>query len=167
MASEKKMTLYEIDSAIMECVDMETGEVLDFEKLEQLNLAREQKIEGVALYIKNLLSVAASIKEEENALAERRKAKENKAARLKEYLGKVLDGNPFETAKVALSFRGSQAVEITDELGLLEWLERNDMGDCVRYKAPEISKGEVAKLLKAGVEVPGAALSVRQNLQIK
>lgn len=166
MAS-KKMTLYEINSAIMECVDLETGEILDFERLEQLNLAREQKIEGVALGIKNLQSEATSIKAEEMALAERRKAKEAEAARREEWLGKVLDGIPFETARVALGFRRSQAVEINDAFGLLEWLERNGRDDCLRYKAPEISKSEVAKLLKAGVEVPGAALIERQNLQIK
>lgn len=28
------MTLYEIDSAIMDCVDEETGEIIDLEKLE-------------------------------------------------------------------------------------------------------------------------------------
>ena len=31
------MTLYEIDSAIMDCVDEETGEIIDLEKLEALN----------------------------------------------------------------------------------------------------------------------------------
>jgi len=31
--AKEKMSLYEIDRAILECLDMETGEILDFEKL--------------------------------------------------------------------------------------------------------------------------------------
>lgn len=38
-----RMTLYEIDSAIMDCVDEETGEIIDLEKLEALNIERDKK----------------------------------------------------------------------------------------------------------------------------
>ena len=47
------MTLYEIDSAIMDCVDEETGEIIDLEKLEALNIERDKKVEGIALAVKN------------------------------------------------------------------------------------------------------------------
>lgn len=160
-------TLYEINNAILECCDMETGEILDVERLEQLQLEKEQKIEGVALYIKNLDAEAAALKAEEAALADRRKAKENKAARLKEYLASALNGQKFETARVRLSFRTSTGVEISDELTLLTWLEKNHKDHCIRYKLPEISRSEVGKLLKAGEEMPGAALVERSNLQMK
>lgn len=160
-------TLYEINSAILDCCDMETGEILDFERLEQLQLEKEQKIEGVALYIKNLDAEAAALKAEEAALAERRKAKENKAKRLKEYLTNALAGQKFETARVRLSFRSSTKVEISDELALLTWLEKNHQDQCVKYKLPDINKTEVGKLLKAGQEMPGAALVESSNLQMK
>lgn len=166
MATEKR-TLYEIDQAILDCLDAETGEILDFEQLEQLQVERDQKIEGVALYIKELNGAAAAIKAEEDALAERRKAKEAKAARLKEYLNKALGGQAFETARVRLSFRRSTKVEITDTIALLEWLEDNRKENCLTYKMPEISKSEVGKLIKAGEEVPGATLTESQNLQLK
>lgn len=42
------MTLYEIDSTIMDCVDEETGEIIDLEKLEALNIERDKKVEGIA-----------------------------------------------------------------------------------------------------------------------
>ena len=35
-----KMTLYDIDAAILECVDEETGEIVDVEKLENLLIER-------------------------------------------------------------------------------------------------------------------------------
>ena len=44
------MNLYQIDSALAECVDAETGEILDVEKLLELNMAREQKIENIASF---------------------------------------------------------------------------------------------------------------------
>lgn len=166
MANEK-MTLYEINNAILECCDEETGEILDCERLEQLQLEKEQKIEGVALYIKNLEAEAAALKAEETALADRRKVKEAKAKRLKEYLTGALAGDKFETARVRLSFRTSTGVEISDELALLTWLEKNHKDQCIKYKLPEISKSEVGKLLKAGEEMPGAALVERSNLQMK
>ena len=39
-------TLYEIEQAIMDCVDLETGEIIDIEKLDQLQMDREVKIEN-------------------------------------------------------------------------------------------------------------------------
>ena len=38
------MKLYEIDNAILECIDMETGEVIDAEKLDALNMEREDVV---------------------------------------------------------------------------------------------------------------------------
>lgn len=161
------MKLYEIDSAILACIDGETGEILDTDRLEELQLQREQKLEGVALYIKTLSADVAAIKAEENALAERRKAKEAKATRLKEYLSNALCGQKFETARVRLSYRSSTSLEISDEFALLAYLEKAGKDDCIRYKMPEIKASEVTKLIKAGEEVPGATLQEKQNLQIK
>lgn len=169
MANEKR-SLYEINSEILACleaVDVETGELLEWERLEELQVEKEQKLEGVALYIKDLLGDADKIKAEEKALAERRKAKEAKADRLKEYLTNALDGQKLETPRVRLSFRASTGVEINDELALLTWLEKNHQDQCIKYKMPEISKSEVGKLLKAGQEMPGAALVERSNLQMR
>lgn len=69
-------TLYEIDAAILECVDAETGEIIDPDALTALTMQREQKIENVALYYKNLLSDAAQYKAEKDVFAEKeRRAK--------------------------------------------------------------------------------------------
>ena len=42
-------SLYEIDQEILDCVDAESGEILDVEKLDALQMERERKLEGVAL----------------------------------------------------------------------------------------------------------------------
>ena len=161
------MNLYEIDQAILDCMDSETGEVVDLESLESLNMEREKKIENIALFIKNLDAESAAIKAEEKSLSDRRKAKENKAARLKEYLSDALAGQAMETAKVRLFFRKSTRVNVEDSRTLLDYLEASGLDNCIKYKEPEIATYEVGKLLKSGMELPGAALVENRNLQIK
>ena len=56
------MTIYDIDNAILECIDMETGEIIDTDKLNELELERESKIEGVACWIKDLKAEAEALK---------------------------------------------------------------------------------------------------------
>ena len=84
------MTLYEIDNAILECIDLETGEIIDIDKLNELQLKKETKIENVALWIKDLKAEAEAIKAEKLALAERQRVAENKAESLKRWLAFAL-----------------------------------------------------------------------------
>ena len=77
------MTIYEIDQAIMECVDLETGEIIDTEKLDKLQMERDAKLENVACWIKDLKAEAEALKNEKQALAERQKVAENKMESLK------------------------------------------------------------------------------------
>ena len=71
--------LYEIDNEILSCVDLETGEVIDTEKLDALQMEREKKVEAVACWVKDLKAEAEAIKAEKQILADRQKAAENKA----------------------------------------------------------------------------------------
>lgn len=48
------MTLYEINEAIMACVDVETGEIIDLDRLNALEMERDRKISNVACWIKDL-----------------------------------------------------------------------------------------------------------------
>jgi ssDNA-binding Zn-finger/Zn-ribbon topoisomerase 1 len=72
------MNLYEIAAAITALVDPETGELLDFDAFDALNLERERKIENIGCWIKDLSAEAAAIKAEEDALKKRREALESK-----------------------------------------------------------------------------------------
>lgn len=152
-------TLYEIDEEILNCVDMETGEIIDVERLGQLQLAREDKVEGIALWIKNLLSDADAIKSEEEKLAQRRKANENKAKNLKEYLSKFLNGQKFKTPKVSISYRKSESVEVTDISKLDD--------DYLKFAEPTVDKTKAKKALKAGTVLQGVSLVENQNIQIR
>lgn len=160
------MTLYEIDQALMSCIDTETGEV-DAEKFEALSEAREHKIENIACYYKNLTAEAEALKAEEEKLAERRKAKENKAASLKAFLASALNGEKFETAKCAVTWRKTQATEITDTQAAITWLLAHEHDEAVKYPAPTIDKTVLKKIIKDGEAVPGAAIKDSMSMGVK
>ena len=157
------MTLFDIDKAILDFefeIDEETGEILNAEELDKLQMAREDKIEGVGLWIKNLEAEAAAVKAEKDNMADRQKRLEKKAESLKRYLAYALDGQKFSTPKIALSWRRSESVVITDEALLPE--------NCLNVtivKKPD--KKVIKDALKAGKEIMGAELVEKQNLQIK
>lgn len=161
------MTIYEIDNRIAELVDPETGELLDYDAFASLQMEREAKIENMALWYKDLTAEAKAIREEEKALAERRKSAENKAERLKGYLDEALAGESYKSAKVAVSYRRSKAVELADESAVINELESSGRGDCIYYTAPRVNKVALARLLKDGGAVPGAELVERSNIQIR
>ena len=153
------MNLYEIDSAIMNCVDMETGEIIDMEALEDLQMERDQKIEGIGCWIKNLLADAKALKEEKDNLAARQKAAENKAASLKAYLSRYLNGEKFKTAKVAISYRKSDSVDIAEGAVIPE--------EYLKYSEPTPDKIGLKAALKSGEKIQGISLVTSNNIQIK
>lgn len=161
------MKLYEINAALeglLEQVDSETGELTcDLEALSDLMLARDEKLEGLALYVKNVGAEAEAIKAEEKALAERRKVLENKAERAKKFLSEFLSGEKFQTPKVAVSWRKSEAVELGDSF--MVWAREQDK--FLRWKDPEPDKTAIKAAIKAGEVIPGAELVSRQSMTIK
>ena len=153
------MNLYEIENEILNCVDMETGEIVDIEKLESLQMERDQKIENIGCWIKNLLADAKALKEEKDNLAARQKSAENKAASLKAYLYNYLNGEKFKTAKVAISYRKSDSVDITEGAVIPE--------KYLKYSDPTPDKIGLKAALKAGEKFPGISIVTSSNIQIK
>ena len=158
------MKLYEIDNAILDCIDTETGEVIDIDKLNELQLERDTKIENVACWIKDLKAEAEAIKAEKNALAERQKAAENKAESLKKWLAYALDGEKFKTARCSVSFRKTESVEVTEE-GLEALMKGHD--ELLTYKAPEPNKTAIKQAIKDGLNVDGVQLVQNVSTIIK
>ena len=158
------MTLYDINHQIEEAyynsIDPETGEIIgDLSSLDALQIAREEKIENICLFYKNLISDAEAIRAEEKKLAERRRACENHAERLKKYLADNLQGEAFKTARAAVSWRRSTSVNVTDVYALPD--------EYIKMEDPKPIKTEIAKALKAGKEVTGAELVESQSMSIR
>lgn len=151
-------SIYDIDRELLALIDEETGEIADFEAFESLQMQRDEKIEGAACWIKELEYQAACIKEEEKALAARRKAAENRAKRLREYVGTALAGSKFETPRCKISYRKSVSLEIADGAVIPEDYTH------VEYK---VDKAGLKAAVKAGLEIEGVALVEKQNMQVK
>ena len=63
------MNLYDIDNAILSCVDMETGEIIDAEKLDELKMEKERKIRNIACWVKELNAEAEALKKQKDAFS--------------------------------------------------------------------------------------------------
>lgn len=153
------MNLYEINSAILDCVDAETGEIFDMDKFEELSLTRDAKVENICLWIKNLKAEAEALKAEKDAFAARQKAAENKMESLKRYISLYLEGTPFESAKVKVSFRKSESLEILEDAVIPD--------EYLRFKEPEVNKADLKVAIKGGLQLPGVSIVENQNIQIK
>ena len=165
------MNLYEIDRRLDEiyntAVDFETGvvnaEVLD--EILALSMAREEKLENLALWWKNCSAEYDAIAKEVKTLQERAERLKRKKAWIGSVLERTLNGQRFETAKVQVGYRKSTAVEIDD---YDEFIEKYRNTDMVREKVEVVpNRDEIKKRLKAGDEIMGAHLETHQNMQIK
>ena len=153
------MTLYEIDQKLLDCIDLETGEILNEERLNELQMERSEKLEKVALWIKELNAEADALKAEKQAFADRQKAAENKAESLKKWLANALAGEKFKTTKVMVSFRKTKSVEVSDIFALDE--------NYVKYSEPTADKAAIKKAIEAGEIVKGAQLVEGTSISIK
>ena len=164
------MTLYEINKqladAIAHGVNPETGELENLDEVMELQLAHDEKVENIALYVKNLRAECEAIKTEEQRLKERRERSEKKAERLTVILESELAGEKFSTARCNISYRKSKSLDVADEQSLLAWLERNGHEDCINRKA-SVAKSAVTKLIEGGADVPFAAVAEHNNMRIQ
>lgn len=154
-------TLYDIIKSIESFefeIDEETGEILNMAELDALKVDRETKVENIALFIKNLKADAAMYADEEKAFAQRKKAAANKADRLTKYLAAMLAGEKYKSARVAITWRKSEQVDITS-------IDELPAGYYVTEKRPD--KMAIKKAMKNGEQVPGAVLVERENIQVK
>ena len=163
------MTLYEIDSAILACVDQETGEIINEEALTALQMEREKKIEGVACWVKDLRAEAEALKNEIAALTARKKAAENKAERLKTWLAYALDGEIFKTSKVRVSYTHNSRLNVIDEQIVVNYIQAHysEPEQFLSFKLPEIRKDAVKTEIKNGVDIPGVIIEQTESVVIK
>ena len=160
--------LYDIDQEILDCVDMETGEILDSGKLTALQMERDRKLEGVALWIKDLNAEAEAVKAEADKLTARKRALDNKIAGLKMWLMIALDGEKLKTPRCNVYQTHNQRLAIEDEQKLISFLQTlEDPERFLKFPEPELRKDEIKKALKDDYEIPGATLETTESVVIK
>ncbi len=157
------MTLYEINEKIRvfleNNIDTETGEILNLDTLGDLELERSVKLENYALAVKNIRADIEAIKAEEDALKARRERLSNTKNRLEAVLKQELDGEKFTTARVQITHRKTNSVEVLDITALPEKF--------LRYKPAEADKTAIKAAINAGENVDGARIVSGLSMVIK
>lgn len=161
--------LYEIDQEILDCVDTETGEILDTERLDALQMERERKLEGVALWVKDLTAEAKAVKEEADKLNARKRALDNKITAIKSWLLMALDGGKLKTARCSVYQTHSTKLNVIDEQSVVNWIQTHSQEpeQYLKFTLPEIRKDAVKAAIKDGAEIPGACLEQTESVVIK
>ncbi len=122
------MTLYNISADYLEALDHLTDPEADIpmeavaDTLEGFELELSEKATNVAAFARNLEATAKAIKEAEQAMARRRRALENRAKWIKDYLKNNMEATgitKIESPWFVLSIRKNPpAVDVTDEAAL-------------------------------------------------
>lgn len=163
------MTLYEIDAAILSCTDQETGEIIDPEKLNSLQMEREKKIENVALWVKDLRAEADAIGSEIKSLSARKRAAEGKIERLRAWLSEALGGELFKTSKVRICYTHNTRLNVIDEQSVVNYIQTyfTEPEEYLRFQLPEIRKDAVKAAINGGAEIPGCCVEATESVVIK
>jgi len=165
-----KLNIWQIDDAIREkwnrvneIVELADGEVTDearaiIDEIDDLDIAREKKIEGaVCIYKEQGIRIDAIDLEIKRLQAEKKKA-QNEQERLKAYISYATAGEKFSSLNASVSWRKSTAV-VFDDLDSIP-------NEYIRF-VPEVQKADIKTALKNGVPVAGARLEERTNIIIK
>ena len=153
-------SLYEIEDDILACVDQETGEIVDIDKLNALEMERNAKIEGVILWRKDLLAEADAVEAEYKSLYDRVSKLRKKAEQLKAWTNYALQGEKFKTARCSVSYRKSTSIVIDD----ITKIPKSYLKD---IREDWISKSTIMDALEHGIEVEGAHQEEKQSIIIK
>lgn len=153
------MKLYEINQEILDCIDLETGEIIAPEKLAALQMDKHEKLRNIAFVALNAAADAKAYEEQEKKFAARKKAAKSTVEWAKATLARELAGQKMKEPEFAISYRKSEAVEVADEAAV---------PDEFRIPQPDkIDRAALKAALKNGAVIAGAQIVERQNIQIK
>lgn len=154
------MKLYEINDEIMQCIDMETGEIIDQERLEQLSLAKTDKLTNIALLYINMKADAEAYEKQEKKFSNLKKNAKSTMEWCKATLAKELAGQPLkdDEKRFSITWRTSEKLEITDPDKVSEEWKKVE----VKYDVAGMKQA-----IKDGAQVDGAVISVNNNIQIR
>jgi hypothetical protein len=163
------MTLYEL-STQYRALEEALGSMDDAEQvqsalaeLNDLGDSIQDKALGIARVLKNLGAEVDAIKAEEQRLATRRKTVENNITRLKTYAVEMLDAAGIDSAKDDLF-----SVRVQDSPPSVD-VHDPDLVPETYYVSvdPRLDKRSLLDDLKAGKDVPGAALMRSRSLRVR
>lgn len=148
---------------ILNSVNEETGEVDEayVRIFEDLQMQKDEKLENIGCYIKNLNADIKAFQEEEKVMKKRREVLEHKVERLKKYVSTILNGEKWDkSTKVRFGFTESTQTVIDDET----LIPKKFLIKKIDY-SPD--KNAIKEAIKSGKKVKGAHLNTVKNIQVK
>lgn len=163
------ITLYELAGELRAVADQLTDMDLPAEvvadTMESITLPFEQKATSVAASLRNLEATAEQIKAAEAEMAKRRKAMENRAAHLRDYLLAQMQRagvSKIESLMFRIALRNNPESVVIDS-------EAQIPADYLREIPAQqvVDRTLIKAALKEGFDVPGARLERGVRLEIK
>lgn len=160
------MKLYELPDALRAAfdaleVDEETGEILNGEALEQVEAEARDKLEGTALYLRELDADVKSLADEIARLQARKRSIERRTEWLKQYMRPALDamGGKLKTPRATIYKMHTQKVLIdVSPQNLPKAFQRMEI-------KPDLAG--LKKALKSGEKIQGAYLVDNESVVIR
>lgn len=147
-------------------MEMDLDEQTIADTLESVSGDLETKAVNVAMFIRNIESSAEQIKQAEKQMAERRKALENKATSVKQYLFdnmKRVEVTKIDSPYFSLTIKKNPPKLVIDDAGKIP----TNMYIYPEPPAPYPDNEAIKSALKNGVEIEGAHLEQGERLEIK
>jgi hypothetical protein len=162
------IALYELSEGylnIQNLIDEESPDNDILNALTTIEGAIEVKAGNIANLIKSLESEAEVIKAEEKRLAQRRKARENAADNVKQYLRVAMEQMGLDKIKTP-----TRTISIQLNPPAVQIMNEDEIPGKFLTLVPEhyeVNKKLIAEALKAGEEVKGCELSRGKSLRIR
>lgn len=148
----------QLTDALLDTLDAVDGEMAD-------------KLANCGAFVKQLTAEAGALDTEIKSLRQRSASKKREIERFKKYIMDCMinaDVKKVDEPLAKLTIRqNAESVEVADELGFIDWAQRNDRDDLLRYSTPDINKTAVKDAIRSGTELPGAQIVRTKSLIIK
>ena len=151
--------LYEINQEILDCIDLETGEIIAPEKLEALQIDKHEKLRNIAFVALNAAADAKAYEEQEKKFAARKRSAKATVEWAKATLAAELGGQKMKEPEFSISYRKSEAVEIADLNAV--------PGEFLVPQPPKVDKAGLKEAIKGGAVIDGVTIAEKKNIQIK
>ena len=159
----------ELEKMFLEQIDVETGEIKDSQALEELDNevknALKNKTENIIQSLKMQEAYLLELQEELKNFKAFIEKQEKKHEAYKKYLIrnlKEMELKKIETPIGNLSFNETYSTDVFDVSIVPEVFKTEEVKET---KVLKVDKNEIKKMLKKGVEIPGARLIINNNLK--
>lgn len=155
----------ETENGEKQFVDGETGELLTANQVDALEIARDEKIRGCMLFIKEMEDMEARAKAEKKRMDGVIKYAQGKQEWCKQYLLNCLEGKSYQDSETMLKvqFRNVTTVELDEGVSVESLAPEYQR---TKYSV-EADKKKLLADLKAGIVVEGAHLATHKSTSVK